>query len=54
MLSDSETTCWRLAVALFLALVQLADKVLQRYARKLRAPALTCVQDDMSIFEIAI
>src|SRR6478609_7821683 len=27
MLSDSETTCWRSAVALFLALVQLADKV---------------------------
>ena len=46
MLSASEITCWRLAVSLFLVFVRLAVKVLQSYARNLRAPALNCAQDD--------
>ena len=45
MLSASETTRWRLELTLLLA----SDEVLQRDARKLRAPALTCVQDDRCI-----
>ncbi len=41
MLSDSETTCWLLAEPFLLP----AEKILQGFARKLRALALTCVQD---------
>ncbi len=52
MLSDSETTCLLLAILFILAFLLAADKVLQRYAPNLRAPALNCAQDDRCIFEI--
>ncbi len=52
MLSVSETTCLLLAIRFVLAFLLAADKVLQRYARNLRAPALNCAQDDRCIFEI--
>lgn len=42
MLSASETTCRLLAGNFLLE----ANKVLQSYARKFRALALTCAQDD--------
>ncbi len=52
MLSVSETTCLLLAIRFVLAFLLAADKVLQSYARNLRAPALNCAQDDRCIFEI--
>jgi len=52
-LSVSETTRWRLAISFVLAFLLIADKVLQSCARKFRAPALICVQDDRCIYEIA-
>ncbi len=52
MLSVSETTCWLLAIPFFLAFLLAADKVLQGYAQKPRAPALNCAKDDRCIFKI--
>ena len=49
MLSASETTCLPVAVPFFPGFVLLADEFLQRNARKLRAPALTCAQDDKRV-----
>ena len=49
MLSVSETTRRLIAERFLLA----ANKVLQSYARNLRAPALNCAQDDRCIYEIA-
>ncbi len=52
MLSVSETTCLLLAIRFVLAFLLAADKVLQGYAQKPRAPALNFAQDDRCIFEI--
>ncbi len=52
MLSVNETTCWLLEIRFVMAFLLAADKVLQRYARNLRAPVLNCAQDDKCIFEI--
>lgn len=43
-----ETTSWRFAGTVKLK----ADKVLQRYARNLRAPALNCAQYERCIYEL--
>jgi hypothetical protein len=38
---------------LFMAFLLLADKVLQSYTRKFRAPALTCALDDRRVYELS-